>query len=71
MMMSHLFPLHAQAVFLAARIEAYWHSLGHENVKAWPIEERVTKTGIAWGIRSNLINGLPTVGASIEKESRT
>lgn len=54
MMMSHLFPLHAQAVFLAARIEAYWHSLGHENVKAWPIEERVTKTGIAWGIRSNL-----------------
>jgi len=46
----------------AKRLEAYWHAQGHTNVKwtALPIVGLGAKLGgTGWGVRSNLVNGLP------------
>lgn len=62
---------------LAATIEEYWRTRGHGNVKAEPFQiagrwrfegvERISEgDGPAhrerWGVRSNLVNGLPPHG---------
>jgi hypothetical protein len=42
---------------LALTITNYWRERGHDNVRAWPYLLPVV--GMTWGIRSNLVAGLP------------
>jgi hypothetical protein len=48
------------AAALATRIMAVWREAGHDNVVAWV--ERVSSRsdkGSVYGVKSNLVNGLP------------
>jgi len=55
---------------LAAKVEDYWHRRGHHNVKAEPFSighfqfmpHTHTKAQERFGVRSNLVNGLPPHG---------
>lgn len=43
---------------LAERIVSYWHSRGFRDVTA-TVYKIMASTGLCYGIRSNLVNGLP------------
>ncbi len=43
---------------LAALVEKYWHGRGHRHVKAERYELGANVPGM-WGVRSNLVAGLP------------
>ena len=45
---------------LAQRIRAYWHGLGHDQIKVW-----VEREGGAYAVRSNLRAGLPPPAAGL------
>lgn len=61
----HLNPAGAQ--FLAEKIKQFWHEEGHLNVTTWVVTSKNLaaednpgdKPVAAWGVRSNLVNGLP------------
>ena len=57
---NHLLKIAAKA--LAAEIAATWHDLGYDQVKAWTVEEN-TRAGVIYSVRSNLVDGLPPLGA--------
>ena len=63
--MNITFPDHltrSGAEALAARLDAYWHGLGHAHVQHTAVEIPVALSkmgGEAWTVRSNLVNGLP------------
>lgn len=46
---------------MARRVEAAWHNRGHYAVRAWVIseEQRDKQKQLIFGIRSNLVGGLP------------
>jgi hypothetical protein len=46
------------AALLAQEIISAWIRLGHRNVTAEPFR---ISDGLGWGVRSNLVNGLPPV----------
>lgn len=54
---------------IAAAVEAYWHSRGHVQVRA---ERYEIPSGGGWGVRSNLVGGLPPapVGKSLDERRR-
>jgi hypothetical protein len=56
------------AAALARGIEAYWHSQGHRQVRAWaqPVaaefggkRSEATSRMVVWVVRTNLVGGLP------------
>jgi hypothetical protein len=57
----------AGAQYLAEKIKTFWHEGGHRNVATWIVTSRNLaaednpndKPVATWGVRSNLINGLP------------
>lgn len=49
----------SSAELFAHRIEAHWHELGHKQVSARAVPKQVLGFGEVWGVRSNLIRGLP------------
>jgi hypothetical protein len=49
---------------MARRVERAWHKCGHTQVRAWVIEEPKYKGAAIWGIRSNLVGGLPPKAAA-------
>ena len=53
-----LSPLGASAI--AAAVNAYWHERGARHVLAYRYE---IPSGGGWGVRSNLVGGLPPVAA--------
>lgn len=48
-----------EAIRQAKAIEEYWHSLGYRNVKAKAVSKTRKPGASLWGVKTNLINGLP------------
>lgn len=47
------------AMKVARKLMNYWRARGYPEVVAELVEEPAGDHGAAWGVRSNLINGLP------------
>jgi hypothetical protein len=78
-MRRHLLPIpehctQAGALALAQRLNAYWHSRGHLNVRHWiepitlaertrPLSDVEAAKLTVFAVRSNLVNGTPPKGA--------
>jgi hypothetical protein len=58
----------AGAEQLAEVIVTYWRDQGHNSVRAWPY--RFNDGGNDWGVRSNLVAGLPPSPARLDLEQR-
>ena len=59
-----------QAEQAARALERHWHQRGHRDVAAHVVREDWV-AGMdcpGWGVRSNLLNGLPPSMANLKKE---
>ena len=46
----------------AERLTTFWRNKGFNDVKFFVIPEKTTDLRLVWGIRSNLVRGLPPRG---------
>ena len=47
------------AHYLANKLDQWWHDYGYPQVSHHAIPLASTRLGALWGVRSNLVNGLP------------